>query len=142
MEKKPTKSEMESLSKRYLPDEELTNPPARLFRGLLNQMKMNPYKWTRYLQDYLKWVIGTSDKEKARTDTLTKMGNIRDAYFHKPKLSADKLFEGLSIIQMEEYEITLKVTDSKGNVYEVTDKGKIKHPKDVAQDEAVVEQED
>lgn len=120
---------MEALSKRYLPDSELRSPLAKLFRGLLNQMHMNPSKWTRLLSDYLRWVVTIDDEEKARQAILMKSGNIKDTYFHNPKLTADKFFEGLSILQMEECEITIKVKDAKGDVYIVTEKRIIKHAK-------------
>lgn len=140
MKLRNNKSEMEAISKRYLPDEKLKSPIAKLFRGLLNEMGMNPYKWARLLHDYLSWVV-TSDKEnERRAQILMKTGNIRDAYFHNPKLTADKLFEGLSILQMEECEITLKAKDSKGNVYEVKTVVPIKHARNsVTADEEVTD---
>lgn len=124
---------MEAVSKRYLPDNELRNPMAKLFRGLLNQMQMNPTKWTRFLHDYLTWVISGEKPDKHRSIALMKTGNIRDAYFHNPKLTADKLFEGLSILQIEECEIILRVKDSKGETYEVTEKVPIKHAHNTAE---------
>jgi len=133
---------METISKRYIPDEELIDPPAKLFRGLLNKMNMNPYKWTKFLNDYLDWVVTSKDPDKARTDRLTKTGNIRDAFFHKPRLSAAKLFEGLSVMQMAEYKITLEVKNAKGEVYVVTESGMIKHAKNSTVDDIPVDNSD
>lgn len=129
MNQRKTKSEMVSLSKRYLPDEELRNPMAKLFRGLLNKLQMNPTKWTSLLHDYLSWVISGETLENRRKIALMKTGNIRDAFFHNPKLTADKLFEGLSILQIEECEIILRVKDRKGEVYEIIENVPIKHAK-------------
>lgn len=129
MKLRNNKSEMESISKRYLPDEKLKSPIAKLFRGLLNKMSMNPYKWTRLLHDHLSWVVTSTNEGEKRSQILMKTGNIRDAFFHNPKLTADKLFEGLSILQMEECEITLTCKDAKGNVYTVTTVVPIKHAK-------------
>jgi len=122
-----TKREMEAVSKRYLPDDKLKSPLAKLFRGLLNKLNMNPYKWTRLLNDHLAWILTGYPEEDKRKQILMKTGNIRDAYFHNPKLTADKLFEGLSILQMDECTITLKVKDVNGNEYEVSETVKIKH---------------
>jgi hypothetical protein len=122
-----TKKEMEAVSKRYLPDDKLKGPVAKLFRGLLNKLQMNPYKWTRLLNDHLAWILTGYPEEDKRKQILTKTGNIRDAYFHSPKLTADKMLEGLSILQMDECTITLRVKDTKGNEYEVSETVKIKH---------------
>lgn len=129
MNRPDRKNPMEAISKRYLNDEELRGPIAKLFRGLQKSMGMNPYKWTRYLLDYLAWVVSEPNEEKRKARILMKTGNIRDAYFHKPTLTADKLLEGLSILQMEECKITMEVRNAKGEVWVVEETVKIKHPK-------------
>lgn len=126
---------METISKRYIPDEELIDPLSKLFRGLLNKMKMNPYKWTKFLNDHLDWVVTSKDPERARTERLVKTGNIRDAFFHKPRLSAAKLFEGLSITQMTEYTITLEVKNAQGETFVISESGAIKHAKNSTTDD-------
>ena len=118
-------SRLNSISHKYVEDEELRDTPARLFRKILNKMDMNPRKWGLYLRNYLEWIVTTKDPEKAKADRMTKQGNIKDTYFQKPTLSFNKLLEGLSILEMEECEIQLTVKDHAGNTYQVSETIKI-----------------
>jgi hypothetical protein len=110
---------LSSVSHKYVEDNQLQDTPARLFRGLLKKLDMNPRKWTQLLRDYLDWVITTDDREKAKADRITRAGNIKDTYFQKPTLTFNKLLEGLSILRMKSCVITITVTDEEGNVHTV-----------------------
>lgn len=112
---------LSSISDKYVEDHELLDTPSRLFRKILNQLNMDPHLWGAYLRDYLNWVITTSDREKANEQRLTRAGNIKETYFHKPTLTFNKLLEGLSILRMESCEITIKVKDSDGKEIVVTE---------------------
>lgn len=113
---------LESITKKYVPDNELRDAPSRLFRQLLGKLQMNPFKWTNLLRAYLDWSITTQDRDKARAEAITRTGNIKDTYFHKNTLTMNKLIEGLSICQMQDCEIIIKTTDKNGVVHEVSEK--------------------
>jgi hypothetical protein len=120
--RKPLKgSQLNSISQKYVEDDQLQDIPARLFRKLLKKMDMNPRKWVNYLRDYLDWVITTKDPDKAKADRITRTGNIKDTYFQKPTLTFNKLLEGVSILRMESCEITITVRDTEGNEYVVSE---------------------
>lgn len=113
---------LDSLSHKYVRDEELQDPPARLFRALIvNKLKMDPYKWAGYLRDFLDWVVDTEDPVKAKTERVTRQGNIKDTYFQKPTLTFNKLLEGLSILRMKSCKITLEVEDENGEIHTVSE---------------------
>lgn len=114
-ETKPLKAmRLDTLSQKWVKDEDLTDAPARLFRQILNKVVPTPHKWTQYLREYLEWIITTTDRDKAKSDRLTRSGNIKETYFQKPSLTFNKLLEGLSILQMESCEIIIKVKDKNG----------------------------
>lgn len=113
---------LSSISPKYVEDNQLQDTPARLFRGLLNKLDMNPRQWTQLLRHYLDWVITTTDRAKAKADRITRAGNIKDTYFQKPTLTFNKFLEGLSILRMKSCVITITVTDEDGNVHTVEEK--------------------
>ena len=110
---------LSSVSHKYVEDNQLQDTPARLFRGLLNKLDMNPRRWTQLLRDYLDWVITTDDRAKAKADRITRAGNIKDTYFQKPTLTFNKFLEGLSILRMKSCVIKITATDEDGNEYTV-----------------------
>ena len=112
---------MDSISHKYVRDEELQDPPARLFRAILNKLDMHPRKWVGYLRDYLDWVVDTEDPAKAKTERVTRQGNIKDTYFQKPTLTFNKLLEGLSILRMKSCKITLELEDENGEIITVSE---------------------
>lgn len=113
---------LSKISVKYVPDEQLEDPPARLFRRILKKLEMNPFKWNSYLGRYLDWIVTNPDPEKAKNERQTRTGNIRDTYFHKPNLTFGKLLEGLSILEFEECEIEITAKDVHGNIIRVSDK--------------------
>jgi hypothetical protein len=128
MEKKKRRlraNELSSISPRFVEDNELHDPPARLYRMLLRKMGMDPFKWTRYLRNYLEWAVPNDNPDRARVERTTRLGNIRDTYFHKPGLTFNKFLEGLSILRIDTCEVIIRVTDEDGKVYEVIDTQKI-----------------
>lgn len=118
-------NKLDNISPRYVDDHELQDPPARMFRALLKKMKMEPYKWGEYLRAYLEWSVPGTDPERVRVERTTRAGNIKDTYFHKRNLTINKFLEGLSILQMDVCEITVRVVDKDGNEHIVTDIQKI-----------------
>jgi len=118
-------AQLRNVSKKYVEDADLRDPPARLYRAILNKLDMNPVRWGNYLRDYLDWVVTTPDREKARAERTTRTGNIKDTYFQKPSLTFGKLLEGLSILQMDSCEIIIRAKDKQGHVIEVSEEIRI-----------------
>lgn len=107
-------SRMDSISQKYVRDDELQDSPARLYRAILNKLEMNPRKWANYLRDYLNYVVTTEDPQRAKIERVTRQGNIKDTYFQKKTLTFNKLLEGLSILRMRSCKITIEVIDEDG----------------------------
>jgi len=118
----PRHDSLERVSeKKFIPDDQLQDTPARLFRKLIKELGIGYFGWTKYLREYLEWIVTTEDEEKAKTERQTRAGNIRDTYFQKPTLSFNKLIEGVSILQFEECEVQLTLKDVNGNIVRVSD---------------------
>ena len=118
-------NKLSSISPKYIEDHELEDSPAKLFRAILRKMEMNPFRWNSFLSRYLDWVVTNPDPEKAKVERQTRSGNIRDTYFHTPRLTFNKLLEGLSITEFEECHIELTVKDINGNIIRVSDSIKL-----------------
>lgn len=114
-------AQMDGISHKYVPDNQLHDAPARLFREILKKMSMNPRKWTAYLRDYLDYVVTTEDPNRAKIERVTRQGNIKDTYFQKHTLTFNKLLEGLSILRMQSCKITITVIDENGEPFEVSE---------------------
>lgn len=119
---------MSSISNNYVEDNQLRDTPARLFRKILNAMGMNPSMWTKLLREYLGWVVTTKDREKAKKERIHQTGNLKTTYFQSPTLTFGKLLAGLSILQMKECEIIIRVTDKDGEVIEVSERLRVMGP--------------
>lgn len=112
---------LEALSKKFVSDDQLYDPPARLFRMLLRRVAGTPHKWRMYLRDYLDWIVTTENPERAKNERLTRQGNIKDTYFQKNNLSFNKMLEGMSILRMRSCEVILRVVDENGEIIELSD---------------------
>ncbi|CAG27274.1 hypothetical protein PPEV_gp180 [Pseudomonas phage EL] len=117
--KRPKASRLESISHKFVRDEELRDPPARLFRAILNKVVPTPHKWKNYLRDYLEYVVTTRDPQRAKTERITRQGNIKATYFQSYTLTFQKLLEGLSILRMKSCRIIIEVVDEHGEILTV-----------------------
>lgn len=118
-------NKLSSISPKYVEDHQLEDSPAKLFRAILRKMEMNPFRWNNFLSRYLDWVVTNPDPEKAKVERQTRSGNIRDTYFHTPRLTFNKFLEGLSITEFEECQIDITVKDLNGNIIRVSDSIKL-----------------
>lgn len=119
--RKLTANKLSSISPKYVPDDQLEDPPARLFRRILHKLEMNPFKWNGYLTRYLEWIVTNKDPEKAKLERQTRTGNIKDTYYHKPTLTFNKFLEGLSLLEFEECVVDITAKDIHGNIIRVSD---------------------
>lgn len=118
-------SRLDSISQKYVADDDLLDTPAILYRKIIKALQMNPRKWANYLREYLDWVVTTEDPIKAKSDRITRAGNIKDTYFQKKTLTFNKLLEGLSILQMRNCTIRLTIEDRDGNIHVVEESTQI-----------------
>ncbi|QDH47191.1 hypothetical protein PQC07_gp045 [Aeromonas phage D3] len=123
MAKKPTNKTGFERNKNFVPDEQLTDTPARLFRKISNAMGMNLSKWTSYMGEYLRWLhpedSGTPlEVKKARSTTL---GNAQSAYYYSKSLSFNKLIAGMKILKFKKVTFTITGETATGEVITVSE---------------------
>lgn len=110
-------------NKNYVPPEQLTDAPARLFRQITDRIGLNMSKWTSYMNEHLK-AIHPDDSgsplevKKARG---TSLGNANQAYFYSKGLSFNKLLEGLKIIRLRRVTIRLECEMESGETFDVSE---------------------
>lgn len=112
---------LSEISNKFITDEELRDPPSRLFRQLLHKLNMTPTKWVKLLRNYLDWVITTEDSSLAKVERTTRSGNIKDTYFQKSTLSFSKLIEGLSIVRVKKAKIIIICELEDGEIIEISE---------------------
>lgn len=110
-------------NKNYIPTEQLTDTPARLYRKILDKLGMNMAMWKSYMTDHLRFIhpddSGTPmEVKKARG---TSLGNANSAYFFSKTLSFNKLIEGLKIIKVKRVTVKIEYELETGDVYEVSE---------------------
>lgn len=118
-------NDLHKLTPKYIEDEDLRDPPARLFRRLLKAKEINLSKWNCLLKEHLNWEITTDNKERAKSERTTALGNIKTTYFMTPTLSFNKLLTGLSILKDAECELVIRVKGNNGEIIEVSEVIKI-----------------
>lgn len=128
LKRKGPSQQMNSISPKYIEDNELRDTPARLFRKILNAMDMNPGLWTKLLREYISWNVTTKDREKAKNERIHQTGNIKGSYFQSATLTFNKLLAGLSILQMQSCEVIIRVKDKEGKVIEVSETLRVMGP--------------
>lgn len=136
---KPTKDDdsfnLTKISTKFIPDNELQDPVAILFRKLLKACRVNVSKWSVLLNSHLRWEINEKDPKKAKVMRTNHLGNIKTTYFETPTLTFQKLLAGISILKFKKCEIILRVTDHEGNVTEVSESIRIASSKDSDKEE-------
>lgn len=124
-------------NKNYVPFEQLTDTPARLFRMLGNAIGLNAAMWRSLMNDHLRMIhpddSGTpADVKKARS---TSLGNAQDAYFFKHSLTFNKLLEGMKILKVRKVSITFKCELESGKEVELSESIYLRNSKSVEKDE-------
>lgn len=110
-------------NKNYIPTEQLTDTPARMFRKVMDKLNVNMAMWKSYMTDHLRFIhpdnSGTSfEVKKARG---TSLGNANSAYFFSKTLSFNKLIEGLKILKIRKVTIRLECELETGEKFEISE---------------------
>lgn len=122
-DEKKTKNVPFGKNKNYVPLEQLTDTPSRMFRHIMDKMGVNAAKWKSYMDEYLRWIhpddSGTPlEVKKARG---TSLGNAQSAYFCSRTLSFNKLITGLKILKLKRVTFKIECETETGEVFDVSE---------------------
>lgn len=111
-------------NKNFVPMEQLTDIPSRLFRRVTEVLNINTAKWKTYMDDYLRWThpddgSNTAEVKRARS---TALGNIQNTLFCSKTLTWNKLLLGLKIARITEVEVSFKIKTESGEEHVITEK--------------------
>ncbi|AEV89710.1 hypothetical protein OBP_273 [Pseudomonas phage OBP] len=111
-------------NKNFVPPEQLTDVPSRLFRKITQVLDINMAKWKTYLDDYLRWIHPDDSGPAAdvKRNRSTAMGNIQSTLFFSKTLSWNKLLMGLKIAKIAEIEVIFKIKTESGEEHVITEK--------------------
>lgn len=120
--KRPTRLGFER-NKNFVPEEQLTNTPARLLRKIFKAVNLNQNTWVSLMDEYLRWIhpdnSGTpTEVKKARSTTL---GNTQSAYFASKTLSFDKLVAAMKILKFKNVTFTISGETATGEKITVSE---------------------
>lgn len=87
------------------------NPPARLWRLLLKQLNMHPWRWTQLLDQYL--ANPRNGIPNNPRDRSSARGNLNKELF-KPKLTFTTLLRGLTLLSPRKVKFELHCTWDNG----------------------------
>lgn len=113
------------VTKSYVEDRDLKDPPSRLFRALLRKLNLTTDQLVLLLKEYIDWEVTNPDPVRAKTERTTLMGNIRSAFFKNDTMTFPKLLNGLSIIQARRYKFTMEVELENGETVTVSESGRV-----------------
>lgn len=110
-------------NKNFIPFDQLTDTPSRIFRMVMDKLQVNGGKWRSLMGDHLR-LLHPDDSgpaievKKARGTTL---GNANQAYFFNKALSFNKLIEGLKILKIRKVTIRFQCELENGEEFEVSE---------------------
>lgn len=113
------------VTKSYVEDRDLKDPPSRLFRSLLRKLNLTTSQLVLLLKEYIDWEVTNPDPVRAKTERTTLLGNIRSVFFKNDTMTFPKLLTGLSIIQARRYKFTLEVELENGETITVSESGRV-----------------
>ena len=122
-DQKKTKTVPFGKTKNYVPKEQLTDTPSRMFREIMDVMGVNAAKWKSYMDEYLRWIHPDDsgpplEVKKARG---TSLGNAQSAYFCSRTLSFNKLITGLKILKLKRVTFKIECETESGEIFNVSE---------------------
>ena len=114
----------------FVPYEQLTDTPSRLFREILIELDINMAKWKTYLDDYLRWTYPDDsgpaiEIKRARS---TALGNIQSTLFCSRTLSFNKFLMALKILKISETDLNITIKTESGVTKTVGEKTILRKP--------------
>lgn len=112
-----------SKNKNFIPYEQLTDTPSRLFRKIIDVLEINNAKWKTYLDDYLRWQhpedSGTPAEVKRNRSTA--LGNLQSTLFYSKNLTWNKLLVALKICRITKIKISLEIETESGEQHTISE---------------------
>lgn len=124
-------------NRNFVPYEQLTDTPSRLFRRILDELDINQAKWKTYLDDYLRSIHpdNSGPAMEVKRARSTALGNIQSTLFCSRTLSYNKFLMGLKILKVSETDVNITVKKESGEIKEVAEKTiLLKQPRNIPQD--------
>lgn len=117
-------------NKNFVPYEQLTDTPSRLFRNIIQELGINQAIWKTYLDDYLRWIHPddsgpAAEVKRARS---TDLGNIQNTLFCSRTLSYNKFLMGLKILKISEADLALSIKTESGVIHTVSERTILRRP--------------
>lgn len=111
-------------NKNFVPTEQLTDIPSRLFRRITEVLNINQAKWRTFMDDYLRWTHPddsgpAADVKRARS---TALGNIQSTLFCSKTLTWNKLLLALKISRVTEVEVSFKIKTESGEEHVIVER--------------------
>lgn len=111
-------------NKNFVPYEQLTDIPSRLFRKITEKLNINQAKWKTFLDDYLRWQhpddsAPAAEVKRARS---TALGNIQSTLFCSKSLSWNKLLMGMKIARITSVKLTLEFETESGEKHVIEER--------------------
>lgn len=117
-------------NKNFVPYEQLTDVPSRLFRKIIEVLQINNAKWKTYLDDYLRWThpddSGTPAEVKRNRSTA--LGNLQSTLFYSKNLSWNKLLVGAKVARVSKITATFVIETESGEQHTITETTILRKP--------------
>lgn len=123
-------------NKNFIPYEQLTDVPSRVFRKITDVLQINQAKWKTYMDDYLRWIHPdtSADAAEVKRARSTLLGNTQSTLFYSKSLSWNKLLMGLKILRITEIELSIKFKTESGEEHTITEKTLLRRSTKVDED--------
>lgn len=124
-------------NKNFVPYDQLTDVPSRLFRKIVDVLAINNAKWKTYLDDYLRWQHpdDSGPAAEVKRNRSTALGNLQSTLFHSKNLSWNKLLVALKICRITKIKLTLEIETESGEQHTISETTILrKSPKGVVED--------
>ncbi|EBY9763894.1 hypothetical protein D5W64_12345 [Salmonella enterica subsp. enterica serovar Saintpaul] len=112
-----------SKNKNFVPYEQLTDTPSRLFRKIIEVLDINNAKWKTYLDDYLRWQHpdDSGPVAEVKRNRSTALGNLQSTLFYSKNLTWNKLLVALKICRITKIKISLEIETESGEQHTISE---------------------
>lgn len=119
-----------SKNKNFVPYDQLTDVPSRLFRKMIEVLQVNNAKWKTYIDDYLRWTHpdDSGPAAEVKRNRSTALGNLHSTLFCSKNLSWNKLLVGAKIARISKITATFTIETESGEIHTITEKTILRKP--------------
>lgn len=110
-------------NKNFVPAEQLTDVPSRLFRKIVEVLNINNAKWKTYLDDYLRWQHpdDSGPAAEVKRQRSTALGNLQSTLFYSKNLTWNKLLVALKICRVTKIRVIFEIETESGEQHTITE---------------------